>query len=102
MKTKNALLAALAVSLASPSAAAARERAATRGAAAAPTVLTVPRPAGPEWFGVYLLGRKAGFSRTQVSVETRGGRRVLVAQAEETVSATVGTKTVERSQTDEK
>jgi hypothetical protein len=99
-KTKNALLAALAILLAAPAAPAGRER----GAApvAAPTVLTVPRPRGPEWFGVYLLGRKAGFSRSQIAIEKRGGRRVLVARVEQTVSATVGTRTVQRSQADEK
>ncbi len=96
---KNALLAALALSLAAPSAA---ERAASRGDAAAPTVLTIPRPSSPEWFGVYLLGKKAGFSWAQVSVETRRGRRVLVARTESTISATVGTRTVKRSQSDEK
>jgi len=103
MKMKNALLAALVVvSLASPATPAARERRATPPAAAARTVLTVPRPPAPEWFGVYLLGRKAGFSQSRVAVETRGGRRVLVARVEQTISATVGTRTVQRSQTDEK
>jgi hypothetical protein len=101
-RTKNALVAALAVSLAVPAASSARERGAPAGATAARTVLTVPRPSGPEWFGVYLLGRKAGFSRAQVAIEERGGRRVLVARVEQTVSATVGAKTVQRSQADEK
>ena len=66
------------------------------------TILDVPRPADPEWFGVYLMGKKAGYSRGWVGVETRDGRRVLVARSESTVSATVGERTVRRTQADEK
>ncbi len=83
-------------------------RAAVARSAASPansdatTILDVRRPRTPEWFGVYLLGKKAGFSRSWVGVEVRQGRRVLVAHTESTISATVGTKTVQRSQVDEK
>jgi hypothetical protein len=66
------------------------------------SVLDLPRPAEPEWFGVYLMGKKAGYSRAWVGMEVREGRRVLVARSESTVSATVGTRTVKRSQVDEK
>jgi hypothetical protein len=66
------------------------------------TVLELRRPDGPEWYGVYLLGRKAGFSRASIRVETRDGRRVLVTRSESTISATVGTRSVTRKQADEK
>jgi transglutaminase-like putative cysteine protease len=48
------------------------------------------------------MGKKAGYSRGWVGLEARGGRRVLVARSESTISATVGTRTVKRSQVDEK
>ncbi len=74
----------------------------TPAAPAQPTVLDVHRPATPEWFGVYLLGKKAGYSSSWVGIETREGRKVLVSRSESTISATVGSRTVQRSQTDEK
>jgi transglutaminase-like putative cysteine protease len=89
---------ALAAGLALPSSAA--SKAAARPAA--PTVLDLPRPPQPEWFGVYLLGKKAGFARSSVEVVTRGGRRVLVARLEFTIKANVGPKSVERTIVDEK
>ncbi len=68
----------------------------------AESVVDLPRPRQPEWLGVYLMGKKAGFSRAWVGVETREGQRVLVARTESTISATVGTRTVKRTQVDEK
>jgi hypothetical protein len=65
-------------------------------------VLTVRRPQGPEWFGIYLVGKKAGFMRTEVRLEDGQGQRVLVARAETEISATVGPRTVKRVQRDEK
>jgi hypothetical protein len=87
---------------AGPRAAGKRSAATSAAAPALPTVLDVRRPGAPEWFGVYLMGKKAGFSRSYVAVEVRHGRRVLVARTESTISATVGTKTVKRAQSDEK
>jgi transglutaminase-like putative cysteine protease len=66
------------------------------------SVLDLPRPREPIWFGVYLMGKKAGYSRTWVGLETREGRRVLVTREEVTVSVTVGTGTVKRWRLDEK
>ncbi|BDG09412.1 transglutaminase-like domain-containing protein [Anaeromyxobacter paludicola] len=66
------------------------------------TILTVRRPAGPEWFGLYLVGKKAGWSTLQVTRETRAGADVLVSRAETVLEATVGGKQVRRSQKDEK
>jgi transglutaminase-like putative cysteine protease len=65
-------------------------------------VLDVARPTVPEWFGVYLMGKKAGYSKAWVGLEKREGKRVLVARSESTLSATVGTRTVKRVQVDEK
>lgn len=69
---------------------------------AAPDVLAVKRPEGPEWFGLYLLGKKAGWTRLEVTREKRDGKDVLVARSETLLSATVGTKAVQRSEKDEK
>jgi transglutaminase-like putative cysteine protease len=65
-------------------------------------ILTVPRPAGPEWYGLYLVGKKAGYSQAYVGLEMRDGHEVLVARTATTLSATVGDRQVERSQSDEK
>jgi Transglutaminase-like superfamily len=64
--------------------------------------LSVRRPTGPEWFGLYLLGKKAGWMRSEVRREQRDGREVVVAVSETFLSATVGTKTVARQLTDER
>ncbi len=68
----------------------------------APDVLTVRRPAGPEWFGLYLVGHKAGWARMEVTRETRAGASVLVARQEMTLRVSLGDKAVQRSQKDEK
>jgi hypothetical protein len=72
------------------------------GAAALPDVLTVRRPPGPEWFGLYLVGKKAGFTKVQLGRELRDGRDVLVGRSETLVRANVGGKTVERRQEEER
>ncbi|MFL5270734.1 MAG: transglutaminase family protein [Anaeromyxobacteraceae bacterium] len=66
------------------------------------SALDLPRPAAPEWFGIYLLGKKAGWSRISLGFELYEGKRRFVGRAESTISATVGPRTVERSQLDEK
>jgi hypothetical protein len=65
-------------------------------------VLDVKRPPGAEWFGLYLMGRKAGWLRTEIARETRDGRAVIVARQETVVEAKVGPRTVRRTQTDER
>jgi transglutaminase-like putative cysteine protease len=87
---------------ASPAATAPSPASAAPGPAATPNVLDLVRPAGPEWFGLYLVGRKAGFTRSEIRTETRGGRAVLVARQEAELSAELGPRTVKRSQEDEK
>ncbi len=71
-------------------------------AARAPGVLELRRPATPEWFGLYLMGKKAGWSVSSVRQEVRQGRKVVVASTESVVSGLVGGRQVQRSQSDEK
>ena len=66
------------------------------------SILSVKRPAGSEWFGLYLRDKKAGWLRTDISLEERGGGPVLVTRQEMTIEAKVGPRTVRRGQTDEK
>jgi transglutaminase-like putative cysteine protease len=72
------------------------------GSGALPDVLSVRRPARPEWFGLYLLGKKAGYSKVHLARELRDGRDVLVGRSETLIQATVGGKTVERRQEEER
>src|SRR5512133_3031296 len=72
------------------------------GAGALPDVLTVKRPDGPEWFGLYLVGKKAGFTRTEIRRELRDGRDLLVGRTETLIRATVGGREVERRQEEER
>jgi transglutaminase-like putative cysteine protease len=65
-------------------------------------VMTVERPDGPEWFGLYLMGKKAGWSRSQISREVKDGKDVLVARSSTLIRATVGGKEVERRQEEER
>lgn len=67
-----------------------------------PDVLTVPRPEGPEFFGLYLLGKKAGWTRLDFLRELRRGQAVFVVRSETALSATVGGKTVERRVVEER
>jgi hypothetical protein len=78
-----------------------------RSPAGPPNVLTVRRPAGAEWFGLYLMGKKAGWSSMEVRRERRQGVDVLVARSETALRATLSMpgsegKSVEREQLDEK
>jgi hypothetical protein len=72
------------------------------GAGALPDVLTVPRPDGPEFFGLYLVGQKAGWSKVQLTRELRDGKEVLVGRSEMALRVKVGGNTVERRQTEER
>ncbi len=105
------LLAALAAAPPAPAAADAGA-AASRGAAPSkagsparkrpPDVLTIPRPAGAVWFGIYLLGKKTGWTRTEVARESRQGTPVLLARQETVLQVALGERVVRRSQKDEK
>jgi transglutaminase-like putative cysteine protease len=66
------------------------------------SILDVRRPAQPEWFGLYLMNRKAGWLQTSVTRESRSGKQVLVSRQEMLIEAKVGARSVRRSQRDEK
>ena len=72
------------------------------GAGALPDALTVQRPAGPEWFGLYLVGKKAGWTSSEIRRELRDGRDQVVGRTETVIRATVGGKDVERRQEEER
>jgi transglutaminase-like putative cysteine protease len=65
-------------------------------------VLTVRRPEGPEWFGLYLVGKKAGWSKVELTRELRDGKDLLVGRSDMLVRVNVGGKTVERTQQEER
>ncbi len=72
------------------------------GAGALPDAISLKRPQGTEWFGLYLLGKKAGWSSSEIVREIRDGRDVLVARASTSIRAKVGGKEVERRQDEER
>ena len=45
------------------------------GRGTVPEVVQLQRPAAPEWFGVYLMGKKAGFSSVWVGLSPATGGR---------------------------
>jgi len=66
------------------------------------SILSVQRPGGWEWFGLYLLNKKAGWLKTEVVQERRDGKDVLVSRQEMMIEAKVGSRTVRRGQLDER
>jgi hypothetical protein len=70
--------------------------------AAPPEVTTVGRPAGPEWFGIYLVGKKAGWMVQGLRTERDDGRELLVARQETVIRVEVAGKKVERRQWEER
>jgi transglutaminase-like putative cysteine protease len=71
-------------------------------AGAAPDVLTLRRPGGPEWFGIYLAGKKAGWMETSLGREIRDGHEVVVARLQQLLKVTVGGNEVQRGQIEER
>ncbi|HVO20786.1 MAG TPA: transglutaminase domain-containing protein [Anaeromyxobacter sp.] len=72
------------------------------GAGALPDVLTLRRPERPEWFGIYLAGKKAGWMQTSVARELRDGRDVVVGRTEQLLKVTVGGREAQRGQVEER
>src|SRR5512145_2157708 len=70
--------------------------------AAPPEVTNVARPAGPEWFGIFLVGKKAGWMVQELRTERDGGQELLVARQETVIRVEVGGKKVERRQVEER
>jgi hypothetical protein len=55
-----------------------------------PLILRVPRPAGGEWLGLYLMGKKAGYSFSDVREGVFQGRKAVVATSTTTLKVAVG------------
>src|SRR5512138_1856381 len=70
--------------------------------AAPAEVTTIARPAGPEWFGIFLVGKKAGWMVQELRTVREGGRELLVARQETVIRVEVGGRKVERRQSEER
>lgn len=87
--------------LASPAVAGAPKATPAAAKAAVSDVLRAPRPAGGEWFGLYLLDKKIGYTFVQVAPVP--GRKDQVRSVSELVfKAQVGTRTSERYMREER
>jgi transglutaminase-like putative cysteine protease len=64
--------------------------------------MDLPRGSAKEWFGLYVLDKKAGWLESSVGVERREGKKVLVAHQAMVIEVTVGQRTVRREQTETK
>lgn len=67
-----------------------------------PKVLTVPRPKGGEWMGLYVLGKKAGYAFSEIREGELDGKKVVVAISRVVLKATVGGAEMERDVRDER
>ncbi len=67
-----------------------------------PQVMQVARPPDGEWFGVYVLGQKAGYSFTDVRWGTFQGRQAIVEVATSVLKVTVGGTEATRSISEER
>lgn len=74
----------------------------TVGDAGLPDVLTLPRPPGAQWFGIYLAGKKAGWSRSELTRELRDGKDVLVSKEAMFLKVKAEGNPVERGQEEER
>lgn len=68
-------------------------------AASSTDVLTLQRPAGGEWHGVYMSGRKVGWIYTAFARKRREDRDVLVATTRTEIAMSVGDTPVRRTVT---
>jgi transglutaminase-like putative cysteine protease len=62
-----------------------------------PEALRLPRPAGGEWLGVYLVGQKAGWAYSSLEEATFEGRPAVKATSRFTLRASVGGAAIERT-----
>jgi transglutaminase-like putative cysteine protease len=72
------------------------------GAGAGADVLSLRRPVGAEFFGLYVGGKKAGWVRTDVTRELRDGKDVLVSRELVVVKVKTDGRPVERRQEEER
>ena len=98
---KRAALAFLvALALAAPALAAAPAR--EVAAPALPKILTMARPKGGEWMGLYVLGKKAGWAFSGLRAGEYEGQKVVVALSRVTLKASVGGADMQRDVLDER
>ncbi|HEY3444893.1 MAG TPA: transglutaminase-like domain-containing protein [Myxococcales bacterium] len=71
-------------------------------AAPAPKVLSLPRPKGGEWMGLYVLGKKAGWAFSDMREGELDGRKVVVSISRVVIKASVGGAAMERDVRDER
>jgi transglutaminase-like putative cysteine protease len=72
------------------------------GAANIPDILTLRRPDGPEWFGLYIAGKKAGYQHSEVVREQRDGKDVLVLRGGMLIRVLLDGRQVERRMDEER
>jgi hypothetical protein len=97
-----AALAAPLVALLGAAAAAAPHPAAPAAATGLPRILSVPRPKGGEWMGLYVLGKKAGWAFSDLRVGEYEGQKVIVSTSRVTLKASVGGADMQRDVLDER
>ncbi|MBI5548400.1 MAG: transglutaminase domain-containing protein [Deltaproteobacteria bacterium] len=67
-----------------------------------PLILSVPRPKGGEWMGLYVLGKKAGWAFADLREGEYGGQKAVVATSRVTLKANVGGASMQRDVLDER
>ncbi|MGC4118101.1 MAG: transglutaminase-like domain-containing protein [Myxococcales bacterium] len=67
-----------------------------------PKVLTLPRPKGGEWMGLYVLGKKAGWAFSDMREGQLDGQKVVVAESRVVIKASVGGQAMERDVKEER
>jgi transglutaminase-like putative cysteine protease len=72
------------------------------GAGSLPDVLTLRRPEGAEWFGLYIAGKKAGWQSYELVRELRDGKDVLVQKGGALIRVILDGKQVERRMEEER
>jgi len=71
-------------------------------ASSAPRILSLPRPKGGEWMGLYMLGQKAGWAFTDLREGELGGKKAVVSDTRVVLKASVGGVSIEREVRDER
>lgn len=67
-----------------------------------PTILSLPRPKGGEWMGLYVLGKKAGWAYSELREGSYEGTKAIVAVSHVTLQASVGGANMHRDIRDER
>jgi transglutaminase-like putative cysteine protease len=71
--------------------------AAAQAPAELPAVLRAKRPTGGEWYGLYILGKKAGFAFSELRAGEWNGQKVIIERSDVTLRAAIEGKPMERS-----